>query len=1317
PCTGANGCAHICQSENGVARCACHPGYQLSEDKKACRDINECAEGLAHCGHRCVNSVGSFTCACHPGSELGADGKRCYRIELEIVNSCEKNNGGCSHHCEHALGGPHCSCNHGHRLDSDEKTCIDLDECESGEACCAQLCINYLGGYECSCKEGFQISSDGCGCDDVDECLDTSIVCDQVCINSVGTYHCTCEEGYRIGSDGKTCIYDDELEEGEEELEVVRFAGLLFKSPPRLLHYVAPSLPPTYQDEEDEDKVGKDIRGELALLPKVVCLDHTFGHDCSLSCEDCMNGGRCQEGKRGCSCPAGWGGVLCNETCSPETSGEECGSTCDCQNGGTCDPLTGQCQCPPGVHGKTCEHGCPKGLFGKNCKRKCNCANNGHCHRVYGACVCEPGRYGRFCHLNCPKGAYGAGCSSECQCVEENTLECSAKNGSCTCKSGYQGNRCQKVCSPGQFGPQLLKRCPVCSPGVHTCTHSHTYTRNTFPTHLPGTILIQACPDGLWGPECQVSCGPCENGGQCNKKTGNCDCPPGYTGKDCTTLKVSGGLNCSQIDAFCEHLIVCGTSTSQCTCLSNCCSAFQSICILGFYITSCTILHYCGNSKEASPRMQKCEYSPRQGTGGSSGRGQTGHRGGAKTHPCAHCSLAAHSSFQGVFPFCKCPEGTFDPKCKLSSQNQYGDGCLQNCRCLHNTGPYNKSNSCSLNAGINSTSMRNRCPKQCSILKTSKATDCYAGSGPAVVEKVSLIPGSTMSVYCGAHCEENVSFHLICSFDMYCSKAASAKILEVYDNTHCPQWLKSLCPEVCPGTLWGLNCHHVFCCQGGGRCHICTCVYGSCQYPKFFFSSIVDPPCLNSYNVTRCQADLSCQCSDGQGISYREPVFCFCPIFWWDAKCLLWQSNTLFCSAYLACQRHCAVVDGLEVCNCHSGETGILGPHNVPSSPRPLLIACCPALSCSSPSPLACCSALACSSLPPAVSPLKCPVCPPGTYGKDCKQVCQCSAEKEDCHPVTGRCTCLPGYHGNHCHLECPKGTYGPYCQRTCKCLNGGNCDTMIGTCDCPPGFIGADCSQTCPADHYGKDCVQRCSCGPGQCDPVTGECHCSPGHMGAKCQQGCPQTRYGPNCELICTCKNGGLCNPVDGSCTCGLGWTGNYCEKKCSPGYYGPGCHFNCTCQNSGVCNRFSGSCECLQGYYGRDCEHACLPGFYGLNCAHICDCRNGASCDAMSGQCICPAGFHGSQCEKECSPGMFGDNCQHLCDCESNISCHPVTGKCLCPPGRAGARCEAECRPGQYGPNCALTCQCVHRAQCNPLNGNCTCPSKRMGPTCEE
>lgn len=61
---------------------------------------------------------------------------------------------------------------------------------------------------------------------------------------------------------------DDELEEEEEELEVVRFAGLLFKSASQLLHYVAASLPPTHQDEEDEEEDEKDTR-ELTALQKV----------------------------------------------------------------------------------------------------------------------------------------------------------------------------------------------------------------------------------------------------------------------------------------------------------------------------------------------------------------------------------------------------------------------------------------------------------------------------------------------------------------------------------------------------------------------------------------------------------------------------------------------------------------------------------------------------------------------------------------------------------------------------------------------------------------------------------------------------------------------------------------------------------------------------------------------------------------------------------------------------------------------------------------------------------------------------------------
>lgn len=45
-----------------------------------------------------------------------------------------------------------------------------------------------------------------------------------------------------------------------------------------------------------------------------VCLDDTFGHDCSLTCEDCSNGGLCNPERDGCDCPDGWTGIICNQS-------------------------------------------------------------------------------------------------------------------------------------------------------------------------------------------------------------------------------------------------------------------------------------------------------------------------------------------------------------------------------------------------------------------------------------------------------------------------------------------------------------------------------------------------------------------------------------------------------------------------------------------------------------------------------------------------------------------------------------------------------------------------------------------------------------------------------------------------------------------------------------------------------------------------------------------------------------------------------------------------------------------------------------------
>ncbi|XP_051012985.1 EGF-like and EMI domain-containing protein 1 [Acomys russatus] len=353
------GCQDQCCNTIGSYYCRCQAGQKLDEDSRAYEGTSQCLVLNQGCQQRCINTQGTFHCECDTGYRRHADGRTCIRIELEIVNVCEKNNGGCSHHCEPAIGGPRCSCNYGHQLDTDEKTCIDFDECKSGEACCAQLCINYLGGYECACQEGFWISPDGCGCGALD---------------------------------------DEQSEEEEVELGILSFPGLLVHSPPQPFPYLAPSLAASYEDKDNEDE-HQEAEGEfqsLTALQRVVCLDGTFGLDCSLNCGDCMNGGRCQEGKSGCFCPAGWTGSLCNESNALRTGTDQ--------------------QAPVG---------CRKGFFGKYCKRKCHCANNGHCHRVYGGCMCDLRSYGRFCHLNCPGGAgggYGAACSLECHCVKENTL-------------------------------------------------------------------------------------------------------------------------------------------------------------------------------------------------------------------------------------------------------------------------------------------------------------------------------------------------------------------------------------------------------------------------------------------------------------------------------------------------------------------------------------------------------------------------------------------------------------------------------------------------------------------------------------------------------------------------------------------------------------------------------------------------------------------------------------------------------------------------------------------------------------------------------
>lgn len=58
------------------------------------------------------------------------------------------------------------------------------------------------------------------------------------------------------------------------------------------------------------------------------------------------------------------------------------------------------------------------------------------------------------------------------------------------------------------------------------------------------------------------------------------------------------------------------------------------------------------------------------------------------------------------------------------------------------------------------------------------------------------------------------------------------------------------------------------------------------------------------------------------------------------------------------------------------------------------------------------------------------------------------------CHPVTGACTCQPGWSGHYCNESCPAGYYGNGCQLPCTCQNGADCHSITGSCSCAPGFM-----------------------------------------------------------------------------------------------------------------------------------------------------------------------------------------------------------------------------------------------------------------------
>ncbi|CAH1716292.1 unnamed protein product [Chironomus riparius] len=387
--------------------------------------------------------------------------------------------------------------------------------------------------------------------------------------------------------------------------------------------------------------------------------------------------------------------------------------------------------------------------------------------------------------------------------------------------------------------------------------------------------------------------------------------------------------------------------------------------------------------------------------------------------------------------------------------------------------------------------------------------------------------------------------------------------------------------------------------------------------------------------------------------------------------------------------------------------------------------------------------------------------CPPGKYGKNCKNKCDC-ANGAECDPYDGSCLCKKGFRGNKCENTCTSDKYGEKCQEICRCKNGGVCNHISGecyckkgftgplceetckigkngdecksicrcqnsgicnddlSCTCPFGWIGSVCANRCQPGFYGLNCSQVCECFNGaSCDHVTGACICEPGFMGDKCLDQCPFNKYGINCTQECICSNGATCDKGTGFCHCAPGWIGDDCsDRQCPDDKYGESCNGTCECEkdNTESCHPHDGTCVCKEGWTGSTCNRPCPFLKYGRSCAYQCDCKNNAQCQPTNGKCICPPGFNGDKCESACPDGSYGQDCSQRCECKNNAQCNSETGECFCKPGWQGLKCERPCEVNSYGQGCREKCECLNNGACNPVTGECHCAIGWTGNHCE-
>ncbi|XP_072034064.1 uncharacterized protein [Amphiura filiformis] len=377
---------------------------------------------------------------------------------------------------------------------------------------------------------------------------------------------------------------------------------------------------------------GFDYAGSLIRLIVRGCSHGKWGPpSCKKICDNCYNGGICDDKTGECVCRPGFTGPNCLTACGENRFGWDCEHECgvsigvpSCLGSMFCMPDPVGCSCMTGWLGTECNQACPAEMYGAGCTQFCNC-QSGSCDRFTGRCddgMCLTGWSGDNCQRRCDDGMCLTGWSGDCQRRCDDGM----------CLTGWSGDNCQisPLCNTIHCLRALL--CMGCPSEVNNADACLVSMEISDPQDCPNGasqrpentkydfILVptDTCPAGYYGDECLDKC-YCNN---CNKTTGCMfsQCFTGLWGEQCEN-QCNNCYNCGKTTGCMNSQCHTGYWGEQCQlqCNSNCndcdksTGCMNSQCPIGYWGEQCDTECHCLNGVACDKETGKC--SPDLSTG------------------------------------------------------------------------------------------------------------------------------------------------------------------------------------------------------------------------------------------------------------------------------------------------------------------------------------------------------------------------------------------------------------------------------------------------------------------------------------------------------------------------------------------------------------------------------------------------------------------------------------------------------------------------------------------------------------------------------